>query len=473
MQGVPTAAQATTALTCWQAFAAEGTKIMTEEAALKARYEQLYPLQPLADARQPRPVRFYGPGPDGRVHPHDPPVGTLHFARWRHELAAVEGPQGGGDCDEQSALMINGQRNRPTYTTKGNQTAKEVNYLHWEKVTADSMKNVKTYPGPEATQAIHEEYLLNEDDFNDADDQKPKVTAYLNDRRDEDPKDIYPLGYQLLKKWSEANGHGEWKEGECLGPDPHSPDALTKHLGWFPKRLRMTKAGLGADPQDVIWNEVFHGNLDAKPKEKFVPPKAKWSEDPDKVTMLTSSKNYRTALQIVSGEALKAGLPLPESDTLDARKTWLDARAPKMSIYKVIKAVVPRELVINKSTVSPLPKIEVMTDITSVKGLEDIEKEPEAKLTIEEEITEIAEQKKSPGMEPGANNEGEKGANGGTKTTIRGATNEERDAIEATLRELSINPEPGREGKRAIVIYSAFRSKFLGTPVTQVLGYEG
>lgn len=35
----------------------------------------------------------------------------------------------------------------------------------------------------------------------------------------------------------------------------------------------MTKAGLGADPQDVVWNELFHGNLDAKPKEKFVPPR--------------------------------------------------------------------------------------------------------------------------------------------------------------------------------------------------------
>lgn len=58
----------------------------------------------------------------------------------------------------------------------------------------------------------------------------------------------------------------------------------------FPKRLRIAKAGLGADPQDVVWNEVFHGNLEAKPKEGFVLPKKTWSEDPGKITTLTSSE---------------------------------------------------------------------------------------------------------------------------------------------------------------------------------------
>lgn len=232
MHEVPTVAQATTALACWQAFAAEGTKVMTEQAALRAEYERLYPLRLLADGRQPNPVRFYGPGPDGRVHPHDPPIGTLHYARWRHELATVGDAEGDGSYDEQNLSMMKRQRNRPTYTTKGNQTAREVNYSLWEKVTADSMNDVNVYPGPKTSRVIHEEYLLNEDDFNDTDDQQPKVTAGLNNRQDEDPKNIYPLGYQLLKNWSKANGHTEWQEGECLGPDPHNPDALTKHLGW-------------------------------------------------------------------------------------------------------------------------------------------------------------------------------------------------------------------------------------------------
>ncbi|RYC64119.1 hypothetical protein CHU98_g2089 [Xylaria longipes] len=495
MHEVPTAAQATTALTCWQAFAAEGTKIMTAEAALRARYEQLYPLHPLADAHQPNPVRFYGPGPDGRVHPHDPPIGTLHFARWRHELAAIEDPEGGGYHDEQDPLVIEGQRKRPTYTTKSNQTAREVNYSLWEKVPADSMKDVKTYPGSNATRATYEEYLLNEDDFNHTDDQKPKVTADLNNRQDEDPKNIYPLGYQLLKKWSKTNGHTEWEEGECLGPNPHSPDALTKHLGWFPKRLRMKKAGLGADPQDAVWNKVFHGNLDVKPKEKFVPPKAKWSEDPDKVTTLTSSRNsykvhysrfstpvasqqhakYRfQTLQIISREALKASLPLPEPETVNPRNVWLDTRVPKRAIYQVIKARAPSVSVITKSTVPLLPKMEVLADIISVETLEYTKREElDTNSTKEAETTEIAEQERILGTEPEISNAGEKGTNRRTKTTTRDAKNEERKAIEATLKELSINPEPGREGKRPIVIYSAFRSKFLGTPVTQVLGYEG
>ncbi|KAI0438224.1 hypothetical protein F4803DRAFT_555244 [Xylaria telfairii] len=476
MHEVPTVAQATTALACWQAFAAEGTKIMTEEAALRAKYEQLYPLRLFTNSRQPNPVRFYGPGPDGRLHPHDPPVGTLHYARWRHEIAAVGDAEGDGCHDEQNPSMIKRQRNRPTYTTKGNRTAREVNYSLWEKVTADSINDMSTHPGPKTIRAIHEEYLLNEDDFNDTDDQKAKVMPALNNRQDEDPKNIYPLGYQLLKQWSKANGHAEWQEGECLGPDPHNPDALTKHLGWFPNRLRMTKAGLGADAQDFVWNEVFHGNLDAKPKEKFIPPKAKWSEDPHKVTVLANSGNNCTTLKIVSREALKDSLPLPGSDTLNARKIWLDAQGVKRPVYSVTKAVPSSQLAINKSTVPFLSKMEAMTDmkLVTMSGYAEGE-EPEAKSTKESEVTEIQEQEKSLGItqKPAANNMGGKDANRKLDTTTPDPTlNEEHEAIEAKLKELSINTERGREGKRPIVIYSAFRSKLLGTPVTQVLGYE-
>ncbi|KAI0553981.1 hypothetical protein F4679DRAFT_580148 [Xylaria curta] len=474
MQEVPAAAQATTTLAYWQAFAAEGTRIMTEEETLKANYERLYPLRPLEDTHQPNPVRFYGPGPDGRVHPHDPPVGTLHFARWRHELKGVQNPEDGGYHDEKNSLMATkSQQSRPTYTTRGDQTAREVNYFLWEKVTADSMRDVKTYPGSKATRATHEEYLLNEKDFNETEDQKSKVLIDLDNRQDEDPENIYPLGYQLLKKWSKVNGHAEWEEGMCLGPNPHSPDALIKHLGWFPRRLRKTKAGLGADPQDAIWNEVFHGNLNVRSKEKFVPPKAKWSEDPAKVTKFTGSGNCRATLRIVSGAALKTGLPLPEPDTLDARKNWLDGRAPERSIHKLDKVVVPSEFIITKSTIPVSPTIEMTADIKSVKGIEDVKR---GKVATEfakgAEAIKVAEQRKGPGMEPGDNNGEEKCVNR-RLTTSRDAANEEREAIETKLKELSINPEPGHEGRRPIVIYSAFRSKFLGTPVTQVLGYEG
>jgi hypothetical protein len=232
MNLVSTLIEPTMSVAGWQAFAADGKKRMIEEAALRTRYEQLYPLYPRTNAHQPTPIHFYGPGPDGRVHSHDPPVGTLHFARWRHELAAVEDSEGGGYYDEENPLMVDGRRIRPTYITKGNQAAKEVNYFRWERVAVDSMKEVKTFPGPQSTREIYDEYLLNEDDFNSLDAKKPKILFDLNNRMDEDPKDIYPLGYQLLKKWSKVNGYREWEDGGCLGADPHSPGALTKHLGW-------------------------------------------------------------------------------------------------------------------------------------------------------------------------------------------------------------------------------------------------
>ncbi|KAI0514965.1 hypothetical protein F5B22DRAFT_609197 [Xylaria bambusicola] len=320
----------------WQAFAADGKARMDRELALSAKCDLLFPLRSLYNAPQPIAIYFYGPGPDGRLHPEGPPVGTLHFARWRHEFAAFVDPDGLGYYHEDNPMTINGQQIRPTYTTKGNQVAREVNYFRWERVPAQFLAGVKTYPGPGATRAIHDEYLLNHDDFNDHDVERRKVRADLDNRLDEDPKTIYPLGYRLLKKWSQVNGHPQWQEGVCLGADPGNSDALTKHIGWFPKRLRRTKAGLGADPQDAVWKEVFHGNVDAKAKEIFTPPKDRWSDDPSKVTTMTCSKSSHMAqdhdsvltFDIVSLSALKEILSLPEPDTLDARNTWLDGRAP-------------------------------------------------------------------------------------------------------------------------------------------------
>lgn len=230
MHRVPALVKPIKAVADWQAFAADNKKSTAEEAAVRARSEQLCPR---ADTSQPTPIYFYGPGPGGRIYPRDPPVGTLHFARWRHELAAVEDPEGSGYYDEEKPLILNGRRIRPTYTTKDNQSAREVNHFRWEKVTADSMKHVRAFPGPQATRAVHDEYLLNQDNFNELDTKRPKVLISLDNRLDEDPKDIYPLGYKLLRRWSKVNGHAEWEDGSCLGADPHRPDALTKHLGWL------------------------------------------------------------------------------------------------------------------------------------------------------------------------------------------------------------------------------------------------
>ncbi|KAJ2997450.1 hypothetical protein NUW58_g651 [Xylaria curta] len=467
----------TTAIERWRAFSAEGTKVLAVELALRVKYDQLYSLQPLANARQPRPLHFYGPGPDGRVHPHDPPVGTLHFARWRHELAAVEDPDDSGYYHEQNPLMINGQRLRPTYTTQKNQAAREVDYFRWEKVTADSTKDIKAFPGSQTTRAMHDEYLLNEDDFNDPNITKPKVSFCLDNRQHEDPKTIYPLGYKLLKKWSKANGNAAWEEGDCLGADRNNPSALTKHIGWFPKRLRVAKAGIGADPQDAVWNDIFQGNLEAKSSEKFISPKDTWSEDPEKVTTLTSSENSRMKLRIVSFEALKAALPPPNPETLDAREDWLVARAAKKSNHQHNKAQATSHFGNNdliasfpcraevKADGNPYGKpkraeIEQQIDIESSQGLDTpvmVEQLKNLKISNNSKTTQACQKTLDRGAQP----------------ATRDDMNEECEAIEAKLKELVRNPEPGREGKRPIVIYSTFRSKFLGTPVTQVLGYEG
>lgn len=148
-------------------------------------------------------------------------------------LQQLKIPGGSGYYDEENPLILNGQRIRPTYTTKRHQSAREVNYFRWQKVTADSMKHVRAFPGPKATRVVHDEYLLNQDDFNELDTKRTKVLVNLNNRLDEDPKNIYPLGYKLLKHWSKVNGHAEWEDGNCLGADPNSPNALIKHLGWL------------------------------------------------------------------------------------------------------------------------------------------------------------------------------------------------------------------------------------------------
>ncbi|KAI0869589.1 hypothetical protein GGS24DRAFT_511757 [Hypoxylon argillaceum] len=470
MNPVPTIIEPTVPGAGWQAFAVEH---MMEEAAVRARYEQLYPLQPRSSVHQPTPIHFYGPGPDGRVQPHDPPVGTLHFARWRHELAATEHPDIGGDYYEESPQIVDGRGIRPTYTTKRNESAKEVDHFRWERVAADSMKGVRTFPGPESTRKIHDEYLLNEDDFNDPDAKRPKVLFNLNNRLDEDPKDIYPLGYKLLKRWSKANGHKEWEDGGCLGADPQSPKALTKHLGWFPKRLRIAKAGLGADPQDGLWNEVFHGNLDAKPKTQFLPPKKTWSEDSSKVTTLASSMNSCNTLHILSLKAVKASLPQPESDTLVARDAWLGARNTKEYKYKLNKVEGTDHLATSKLSVTPSVHTEGMNNTEPTKNVEDsIETTENYTTPTEGSETTGSEkslaiiQKVEPAETP------VECVVRGSKMAARDAADEEREAIAATLEELSRNPEPGLEGKRPIVVYLAFRSNFLGVPVTQVLGYK-
>jgi hypothetical protein len=301
--------KAAAAVAGWNDFAAEGRLRMIEDAALNARLGQLFPRGRFADdtVHQPKTVQFYGPGPDGRVNFHDPPIGTLHFARYRHELAAIEDPENDGYYHEDNPVLKDGLRIRPKYTTQGQQTAIEVNYFRWQMVTAESLKGVKTYPGA-GTKGYHDGYLLNQDDFNDPDIKQPNINLGLNNRQGEEAIAIYPRGHKLLKQWSKVNGHEEWQDGQCLGANANNPDALTKHLGWrvvltpyneftnahnnrFPKRLRHAKAGLGADPQDVIWKEVFHGNVNAKPKEKFVSAKDTWSQDPEKVTPLTSSKD--------------------------------------------------------------------------------------------------------------------------------------------------------------------------------------
>ncbi|KAI1369942.1 hypothetical protein F5Y08DRAFT_334293 [Xylaria arbuscula] len=456
--------QITEALAGWQAFAADGRSRMRHELALSARCDQLFPVRPYAEGPQPTPLHFYGPGPDSHNYI---PVGTLHFARWRHEIAAFVDPDGFGYYHEENPLVLNGQQIRPTYITKGNQLAKEVNYFRWARVPAETLKGIKTYPGPGTTRAVHDEYLLNQDDFNDFDTERRKIQYDLDNRKDEDPKVIYPLGYKLLKKWSRINGYPEWTEGSCLGADPNNPHALTKHIGWFPKRLRRPKSGLGADPQDAIWKEVFHGNLDAKPNDSFIPPKEKWSEDSSKVTIMTGSKSpqadqdskFVPTFHIVSLEALKASLPPPQAETLSARKAWLEAQAIRRFVNRA-----KTDMGAPEDNDGDLGRI--------IERAKELAVTPTTEMTVDEKDIESTDTEATEQSELSEINGKAMAAVHENKSTSWDAVAEEREAIQATLDELSRNPEPGKEGKTPILAYSAFRSRFLGRAVTQVIGYE-
>ncbi|KAI8635532.1 hypothetical protein F5Y19DRAFT_408247 [Xylariaceae sp. FL1651] len=363
----------------WKAFADKGRQRMAEEEAIMKRYEELHPLRQFVGARQPIPFHFYGPGPDGRFSVHDAHTGTLHFARWKHELAAIEDPNDDGYYDEENLAMRNGLRIRPTYTTTGMQPAKEVNYFRWAMVPAHALQGVNTFPGAGATKVVYEEYLLNEDDFNDPYTKTPGICIDLHNRQDERLADICPRGYKLLKDWSKRSGYKEWEEGLCLGPDAYNPNALKKQLGWFPKRLRRRKAGLGADPQDAVWKDVFHGSLDTEPIHKFFPPKDTWSEDPNKVTTLMNSEDHSKTMHVFSFEALKASLPPPSPNTLEARKAWLAAQAAENAKHKLMRHSNP--VVTTSAVIAKLRKVEI------AEKLEKTDKREKAEL----ETTETAE----------------------------------------------------------------------------------
>ncbi|KAI0391757.1 hypothetical protein F5Y17DRAFT_439224 [Xylariaceae sp. FL0594] len=130
------------------------------------------------------------------------------------------------------------------------------------------------------------------------------------------------------------NGYAEWTEGQCLGSDPKNPNGITKHLGWIPTRLRNPKAGLGADPQDEIWKDIFQGNLHVKPTKTFVRPKDTWKEDPSRVMTMVSSKDASNTMDVVSLPALLNMLPPPEPDTIDNRNASLASRQAKPIIVK-------------------------------------------------------------------------------------------------------------------------------------------
>ncbi|KAI1811980.1 hypothetical protein GGS20DRAFT_587986 [Poronia punctata] len=280
------------------------------------------------DSKGLTPLRFYGPGP-GKRGSNEPPVGTLHYARWRHELATIDDPDGDAYWHEEACMKdTDGLHVRPTYVTKSGNPAREVNYFRWEMVTEDALRGKKVFPAQGVTRAVHDEYLLNSGDFNKIEAKRPTIAYDLDNRENEKLTAIYQLGYKLLKKFSKANGHAEWKEGQCLGPDPNNPHARTKHLGWMPTSLRKPKAGLGADPDDAIWKEIFHGNLNAKPAKEFVEPKPTWSECPTKVTALRTSTASSAPVFVLSLVALKSTLQSPEPESIAARNAWLSPRRP-------------------------------------------------------------------------------------------------------------------------------------------------
>ncbi|KAI1827063.1 hypothetical protein F4861DRAFT_551869 [Xylaria intraflava] len=273
---------------------------------------------------QPQPLRFYGPGPDGCKNETEK-IGTLHYARFRRELTIEELKIGddGLEADHEKGFPIyeNGRMLPPNYSTNyQNQTQREVNYCHWELVTADSIKDAKTYPGKNGTLTDYDEYLLNVHDFNIPRRGYP-VAPMLDNREDVPTAKVYGRGFELLKKLSRQGGHEEWQEGQPLGPDPNNPGALTTHIGWLPQRIRRPRAGLGSDPIDAVWARTFHGDLSAEPDD-YVPTKSTWSENSEKVTVMTSASDAKNTFKIMSRRALIDSLTLPEVESTDAKDFW-------------------------------------------------------------------------------------------------------------------------------------------------------
>jgi hypothetical protein len=168
----------------------------------------------------------------------------------------------------------------------------------------------------------------------------------------------------------------------------------------MPGRLRRPKAGLGADPQDAIWNDIFHGNLEAKPAKKFIMPKDTWTEDESKVMILTSSEkpfNVRypmidkittitcsftnwvmllQKLEVVSLPFLLNTLPPLERDTIDARNAWLSSKAGSQRVKLIeVKEKVAKQsdkpLSATTSVVKEEQKDTNLDDITN--GIESLD----------------------------------------------------------------------------------------------------
>ena len=173
---------------------------------------------------------------------------------------------------------------------------------------------------------------------------------------------------------------------------------------------------------------------------------------------------------IVSLEVLTASLPRPDADTLSSRKTWLEAHA--ITRRPIHQAKTDAE---NPATCEQHTRSSAESDVESI--IQSTEKLVVTTMAGQRETTEITACEEGTESTEQAevfesDEEKAKATSHEDPSTTWNAAAEEREAIQATLDELSRNPEPGKEGKIPILAYSAFRSRFLGTPVTQILGYE-
>ncbi|KAI1324357.1 hypothetical protein F5Y16DRAFT_402526 [Xylariaceae sp. FL0255] len=330
------------AVAAWNNFAAACTEESeTKEASqgiVLAKLRKDHPeLFISAIERQPNPIQFFGPGPDGTYDGQPAPVGMLHYARYRYELGGCDDPDGAGYYHEDNPKKDNGLHCRPTYHNKHDPYPKEVNPFRWHLFPAYWLwiQPLKFYPGPGSSKNDHGIYLLNDNDFNETDHKRPSMELDLDNRQQESLDKLYPLGHQLLKRLSVQDNqkrvvYPEWAEGQCLGPNPDDPDALRVHLGWFPKRLRGRLVGIGGDPTDAIAKEVFHGNLDVEPKTEFVAPKKSFRENPKKILTFVSSEHPNKTFKVVSRARLQASFGHPEPDSIDNRNAWLAARGRKL-----------------------------------------------------------------------------------------------------------------------------------------------